>query len=1244
MPHQLRRIIGVNLYNPKDDRPSGRIAIMDPRGGVLAVGVNGAGKTTFLRLLPLFYGATASQILRGTGRRSMIAYTLPDASSAVAFEYERESEDDLRTVVMHCRPNEDVPQFHIVTSGFREDFFYDENNQFVRREDFKARIEAMRHGPKNDQTIEVSPKLHLHQYRSVILNERLATKEAVELRRLAERHSLGPRRLVNLNQIAAAMANEKISFRDLQNIVIDQVSDLPTEGAVAANNRVLLKNRDDVTGLLDDCAHLAKIMKAEPTAQAMTAKADALKKHHYSLCSLHVAIKAAFGQVERELEELKDSESGVKAEYEASHRALVDQLAGANDALGTARSELRILAETVSTAEAQRANFDAKDAESLASEQDNEDRLASERQALQRELQPLEDAAGAVAATEIKRLAEVDRAHSDRVAQIDQRLIEATDEAAARSREIDEAKDAAGEAMEAPPRLAEIAAETLALHQQIGALDALVRRPVESEASRAELERTNDAMGAANDALATARAAVHAASQAQREAKDQVDQALGRVRSAEAEGVRLAETLAATERQASPVPGSLLEFLRKSDPAVWAGTAKIIAPELLDRTDLKPRLLEDLADQPGDQGVVAAGAIAIATGEVATPAWVDTAEIQAKLQALRAAIVANSEILAKARTEAARETKVRVVADTTVSQRQGDEALALAAHETAAANLRRAKNFAEAERGRVGSEAAATKRTVEERIRSLGNEDFMIRNAEEARREAVRREFQTQQRRVEEDLKSARKRLNQEKLGAGETRTRERARVADDVKRELEGLGVDPICRKALKDEIASLHERLTRIEANKHVVQAWRAFLRDVAPTMEEAQARHDAQVRRCEELARKVREIERFTSDLLNAFSHRIGDIGRARARHDEDHHRLSTMLAGPLKDYLDYVPKNLSVDWGIHELEPQVRKHLTAVEQVGGELSRERRQLRDVLTSRPGPIAHWVELAERDLPDPQILLEHQYTWEAALLLVAWFRPDEHGPYVSAINTVMDGFLSIASSFVRDLELFDRKVESFNKELQQALKGTEHFERFRNLSVTVRSKVKDFNAMVTLRKMRDVHDASFSSFRTSIGQNTTMPSDESIQLIRAFRDLLPADGVLRVNLNDQIRLECSLEENGKHQTITNEEEFKAVSSNGNTALITAMFLMGFVQMIRGKDSPVRLIWITDEVGRFDAANVEAFLQTLDAHRIDVVSASPSIDPAIARFFPRICMFESNGQIKTSLTNRAQEVDYVAA
>lgn len=136
MPHQLRRIIAINIRNPSDGNPSGRISELDPRGGVLAVGDNGVGKTTFLRLIPLFYGATPSQVLKGSGKASMIRHTLPDPSSAVAYEYERESDSHLRTVVMYAKEGEDIPDFRIVSAGFDETFFYDENNTFVTRTEF----------------------------------------------------------------------------------------------------------------------------------------------------------------------------------------------------------------------------------------------------------------------------------------------------------------------------------------------------------------------------------------------------------------------------------------------------------------------------------------------------------------------------------------------------------------------------------------------------------------------------------------------------------------------------------------------------------------------------------------------------------------------------------------------------------------------------------------------------------------------------------------------------------------------------------------------------------------------------------------------------------------------------------------------------------------------------------------------------------------------------------------------------
>jgi hypothetical protein len=180
----------------------------------------------------------------------------------------------------------------------------------------------------------------------------------------------------------------------------------------------------------------------------------------------------------------------------------------------------------------------------------------------------------------------------------------------------------------------------------------------------------------------------------------------------------------------------------------------------------------------------------------------------------------------------------------------------------------------------------------------------------------------------------------------------------------------------------------------------------------------------------------------------------------------------------------------------------------------------------------------------------------------------------------------------------------------------------------------------LTVLRQMQDRSNRNSLSFRSAVLSERDLPQEEDAVLVRAFREVLEVDGSFRVNLHEQVRLECSLVEGGRLHTVTNEEEFRSISSNGNSALITAVVLMAFVQMIRG-DSPVRLTWLVDEIGRFDGGNLSAFLHTLDKNRIDVISACPSPDPALARYFKRICLFNDDGAVFSSEIH-SEEVEEV--
>lgn len=1227
MPYQLRRIIAINIRNPKNGQPSGRIAELDPRGGVLAVGDNGVGKTTFLRLLPLFYGATPQQILRGTGLSSMLGHTLPDASSAVAFEYERETAHDVRCVVMHCRPGEDAAQFHIVHGGYQEAFFCDDENQFVLREAFKARVESLGYA--------VTRKLFLHQYRSVILNERLLTKEGSELRRLAAIHSLGPTPLYNLDQIAAAMANEKISFRDLQNIVVERVSDVQAETGPVAGSRELKRNRDDVSRWLDDRDHLAKIMAARPDAEKMLARAGRVKGLHLTLCTLHLAVKQALDQTGSALAELDGQQAQLAQMFGQRQDQLNSALAGL-DAEKTAASQAwSSLRDEVAAADARLLHFRQADVESLAAEQALETALKNEKIALERDLVALNAAAGGVALDVQQRKASLEKAAQSELSAIEARLLRAANDSHARSDALREAETQALQALEWPARLQEIASEQRLILSRLGELKVMAASPSASVEILEKRRIAADNVGRLDEESRKASKAVTAASEEADKARRLADGALARVTVVEGHQARVTGQLGDAQARLAPPPGSLLAFLRALPVSLWAGSAKLIDPQLLGRCDLNPELADGLESDAGEaltSGRVGLGCLTLDLQPLNLPSWVDMRDVREQIKAVQGTADGLASGLQGSRAEAQRLVREMNLAIARLDSAIATESLAETALGNAKATLTRMNQAAQQDKAEAGQRALAETQQQQAHAQALHAEEQQLIAGRNAAKERIRGDFKRQRSRLNEEMAAAQTRLAAEKTAVLARIQRELDQLSQDAARSLAGLGVDSARLTALEQVIAALAERLDQIAGQRHEVASWRRFSRDTLPALA-SRREHCVQLKaHCATLETQQQRLESDVAALALQRRHDIGALENSRSARGAEQLRLQA-LALSLAEFVADQPEPLSLplSWNVPDLEKEISQRRAALSVDSEALQKDIRSLRNLMIQRSGPVEHWLQLRERDMPAAPTLLEHSMRCIQAQALGDWFQPAEHAPYVEQLHQEMDGFMAVASNFVRDLALFERRVDSFNRELQKALGETGRFERFRDLSVTVRSDIGQIGPMKLLRHMQEVHSGKNSTgglFTTPQGE---LPGEDEAALIRAFRDILPADGVLRVNLHDQVRLECSLIENGQRRLIRSEEDFRAVSSNGNTALITAMFLMGFVQMIRGADSPVRLTWVTDEIGRFDPNNLGAFLQTLDAHRIDVISASPSVDPALARFFPRLCIFEDTGAIATS-------------
>lgn len=1228
MPHQLRRIIAINIRNPSDSNPSGRISELDPRGGVLAVGDNGVGKTTFLRLIPLFYGATPSQVLKGSGKASMIRHTLPDPSSAVAYEYERESDSHLRTVVMYAKEGEDIPDFRIVSAGFDETFFYDENNLFVTRTEFAPRLHA--------RNINVSPVLQLNEYRSVILNERMSSKNAKQMALLARDHSLGPRPLRNLNQIAAAMANEKISFRDLQNIVLERVTEDQATESKRQNVRELKQRREDVTTWLDGRTHMAEIVKRKPDADRMKARIGRIKEVHLELCSLHVAVKAALAQAATDQERLTNDRKTKAEAFDQELGALDDDIREAEQKKTNAYDEWQGINSAFQAGISRQNHFDRIGAKILAENESRETSLQQQALAKENEHRRLSAESGSLKTEYDTRCLEIQRSSQAQQTEIAERKAMAQSAGVNKRLALGDAKEAGLQALEEPPRLAEIAVERTGLATREGEIAQKIRNPAATQETLAAREEAEAILEQCRQDRDTAKDTASDREKDESQARWELEAAIRALEGLEASQKLLLANIDALNAQLTPEPGSLLAFIRESDDPVWPHASKLIAEGVIHRTDLSPVMLDIPAAQRGEEGAVVVGNATVSTQELPLPEWFLMDSVNQQLEAAKGQLVDINESMNKAADHAEKARLKLKQAGIDHDKAKAHFGLAKSAFDAAVTEKGRLDSLVNTERRAAEAQARKDLDGLKAALTALGNEEHAIREGVKKKREAIHAGYKLKVEALEAESKSEINKLDAEAQRVEATLQTDLTNARQDYERKLAGMGLDTVRINAVEEELKGLRAQLEAIANNRHEVAAWKKFCKDELPHFETNRQKvgnlHTAFLQASQHLG----HLETSRTALKKQAEEVLSDLDARIATAANDAQRLEELREQKLKDFLDFVPSSAYIGRPMQEIDQEVTRKLRTLVDEDAALRSEVLSLRNEFEKKEGGPNDWLKLKRKELPDRQTRLEHEYRCLEAQQLCDWFERTECGSYIEQLTHQMNGFFENASVFVSRLDTFDRLVATFNTELGRALATAEHFERFKNLSVRVTSSVGQQAFLTVLRKMRDKSPTISLTGRAYSRVGMELPSDEDAALVREYREILRADGGVQVDLNEQVRLEFSLYENGKRSVISNEEEFRAVSSNGNSALITAMFLMGFVQMIRGA-SPVRLVWVTDELGRFDAKNVGAFLKTLALNNIDVISASPSVDPALARHFPRLSLFENTGAIFTNETHELE-------
>lgn len=1210
MTSRLRRMLLVNTRTSGSET-SRSINELDPRDGASITGDNAVGKTTTLELLPLFFGALPSQISEAAGgREPMLKFVLPNPYSAIVFEYQvgRDEKHDIRCAILRRADNDHTPEFRLVKAGFVETAFKrrDEAGQTVFCNDLQV-VDAYRemgHTP--------SRVLQISEYRTVILGLAANTQKAVELRRMSVEYGFGSR-LTNLDRLISAVAKEKLDFKDFVRLAVTIVQErLNARGDGQNTHRLTLRqSKDHIERWLRDRSALA-------AAYAMAKDVDLLKEaieaHSRSETRLRTTQRqipgllthrrSLHGTSIRSVNEV----DGRLQDHEKQAKITLQALGGEAADAAEKSTAAKIL---VSNELARRAQLELDKVEDWAADLDRVPQL-------QVDLQSMDSLAADLAGK------------FQSIEQEFGRLIqEATNTAQATASAIRNSKESAREQAEAQAserraqaevRTQEIDAEFTAVENELSPLiDEHVGKQANLQARIATAQASEAAQMALADARKGHRSAVSdllTATKLATEAKDARQDADRAFSKAESELERARDRLCEckdqvdqAEKSLAPPEGSLLAVLRQSDPVNWRpGLARVLDPQLLHRTDLKPALVNDDATVLGWR---------LDTTVIAEPSWADDQQARDALEQAR-----QNARAAQARVEGAQ---------SALANAAGERERKLEAFNMAEAR----RGIAEERETKTRSAEEAAQATCEREIRDLKSRGAAQLRELESETKALRQQLldaknRRDAARLEQAgfLKIALKAIDENKvkaLAAIEDRARQAEATGEEQVRalskardeRLRSEGVDPVKLSAFRERASAIRKEIDDITRRKPTVNLWLEWLTEGGDRILES-LRENARVaednsRRAGVALGKARDEIKRVGDALSLELERLRKE-EAQLRNDVEfleallrEHNMAEGGGDTLED-----PER-----SVQDLRDALLRASAERDAADAKVRRLYTPVRDQLTGRPSSVADYVQRAMDGLPADASVI-----WRASEICTLYKTLDRQ-VLPNVINDVTT-ILQQVRQFSEVITRFEREVKNFNREMQRGL-NVSLFQRIDDLKVEV---LCDFDDLDLMREIKEI-DRVAKEHETNVvvHDRSQLPDETTARALTKYLYLLRQDSTLELDLAAHVHLMGSVTVNGETRTFRRPADLENISSTGINAIILITLLVGMVNMVRG-EADIYIPWISDEVGKFDAANFKALMETLRANKIDPVTASPKLTAAEYRHFARRYLFRDRGSI----------------
>lgn len=1177
---RLLRVVTIDSY------ARGGETVLNVDGGAIITGENGVGKTSLIRLIPVFFGELPRRITVGT--QSFGDFYLARTTSYIVFEYVRRGV--VCQAVLYGGDVDESYLYRFVRAPYDLWLYTEDDGKTI-----VAGNALTTHLKKKG--VDHSRALSHDVYRAVIQGRAHAGREASFHRALVADYAFTPsnNRLDHIDRIVSGMFQRKAEFRDFLRMVVSYISERDEEIAITGDRGRIAVWPRQYEAYQNVMALAPKMDDVERLDAEMT-----VQKRTFGI--LHAKTLVLIDYATRQGERLRSlhAEDETKLADAAAKRAAEDQALATQDA--SEKGEADELAARLGRLDAKNAEYDRDGMPAKAALVDGMEQLVQQAKDAEARREILVGAKTEIDQkyAQLKNRARQD--HNTRQGLALQERSEADAHFGHLLTNLDGEQDAALEALTEKHRgLIDAATEAAATARvAAGRAEQAAENPVPDpemvqnwKGKRAAAERARAALSGPRQKLEAAYHAVKAAKDAFDHEDDVVQKLVQRIDV-------LTDRIARLEAHSNPDPASFLAYLRRERPDWHKDIAKVIDEALLARTDLAPAVLEASAGLFG---------ISIDLSRLDSNLAADESLLREEIQALesqraerRAELAAAEARLKKARDaltaveDAKREAEVAVKnADAAATAVDSEERTSRHAMEQ---SQRDAKVLAD----RQASEARVKAAAAQEALATTRAAQSTEERARKAEFRARRREIESQRRTRLHAMDAA--------MEADRVQTEAALRACDEeCAAALAKEGVDVVALAKIDKALSDINEQLLKARAAVRPVAEWRAWLTDEWSQRDElvkkataAKEKHDKTKKRRADKAlawdaqRKAAQanltrLEREAKAAENAAADARQLIGRSLL---SDHPADPEIRGNP------YDPA-----WPYESLSAQTAE---ATRQHGTTRARLKTRIEEIKRAFRGgegtPTEDYFNTTASQV-DPND--DEPYAWVAPLR--AWYG-GRHAEYLRPLLVEARKFGELVIGFQRDVTRFGREIARFNRDMHDALNQTVVFRRISSVEITFASTITEKRYWQPINDFIRDHESWIHGSTTDLPPAAFAPDLDRLLEHWDVREGIRAERLSLIDVSGKVM------ENGVEKRFRDSATLAALSSNGLSYLILIVIFVAFLRKIRG-EADISVTYAVDELGDLDRKNIGVLVEMLRKNGIFLVSACPDADVDVLIQFP---------------------------